>query len=377
MASASDFMLLLGCALLAFGPFLSLFSLIVYRKAQLVIVVTTSAFFFLLGSLAASLVWFVLDVIGLGGVLAAILPGVFFQFMLRCGFVALYHRVEAVIQTCLDKQHEEEEEEERERQNRANDGSAPHSSDETDVQVRATNGQTSAANGGEHHHHHGASSASEAHRLRTKQSWTEAARLRLQLNDASCGIAAGVGFGGMHAIMLFGTLLASEASHGGGVLYQQSCPSMPSLAVSAMNAFCFTVLDVFWMLFTFFGMRRRLLYHRGEGNPEHATRTVGGLVGDSRNGGNVALLITMGTHLLASMVTLADYFPYGCRLSLPLLGGVVLMTAYVFWAGVGRIYMPPNPTLSQLRMETRSTSGSVGGADSSNDALIDRVRGLD
>jgi hypothetical protein len=46
-----------GSALLAFGPFVSLFALIIYQKAQLVIIVTTAAFFFLLGSLAASLTW--------------------------------------------------------------------------------------------------------------------------------------------------------------------------------------------------------------------------------------------------------------------------------------------------------------------------------
>jgi len=41
----SNALLVLGSALIAYGPFLALFSLLVYQKAQLVIVVTTAAFF--------------------------------------------------------------------------------------------------------------------------------------------------------------------------------------------------------------------------------------------------------------------------------------------------------------------------------------------
>jgi hypothetical protein len=38
---------------------------------------------------------------------------------------------------------------------------------------------------------------------------------------------------------------------------------------------------------------------------------------------------------------MANYFNFGCAVSLPLVGAVLLVTAYIFWAGVGRIYMPP------------------------------------
>lgn len=363
----TDVMLILGCGLLAFGPFLSLFSLIVYKKAQLVIVVTTAAFFFLLATLLASLVWFVLDKIGLGGVLAATIPGVFFQFLFRCVFVSLYHRVEAVIQESLDRQHRKEVREERERAAGAGQGgaaaaaAATPSNNETDTQRSHANGRTNDGNSNLNTSNHSSSnSSSNRDGSRSKTTWSEAARLRLQLNDASCGVAAGVGYGGMHAILLYGTLLASEASHSGGVLYQQSCPGVPSLIVSAIYSFCFTILDVFWMLFTFFGMRRRLIYHRGQHGPHGGVRHLGAWLGDSRNGGNLSLLLCLGTHLLASLVTLAGYFNYGCRVSLPLVGGCVLLTSYLFWAGVGRIYMPPNPTLSQLRSTPRANGGEGG-----------------
>jgi hypothetical protein len=81
--------LTLGSGLIAFGPFLSLFTLIVYKKAQLVIVVTSAAFFFLLASVAASFAWSIFHAIGLNGPLSAIVPGVIAQF-LRCGFVAVH-----------------------------------------------------------------------------------------------------------------------------------------------------------------------------------------------------------------------------------------------------------------------------------------------
>lgn len=338
----TDWMLIIGCALLAFGPFLSLFGLVFYQKAQLVIVVTSAAFFFLLASLGASFVYFIFDAIGLGGALTAIIPGVFFQFVARCVFVSLYHRVEHVIQLSLEKHHREQQREQ------AIQGSSHHSPSEpaTDDSVRALPRNPAAT-------------AGTTTNQEPKLDWAEAARLRLQLNDASCGVAAGVGFGGMHAILLYGTLLASEASHSGGILYQKSCPDMPALVISAIYAFCFTILDVFWMLFTFFGMRRRLLYHRGE-HAEHEVLSSGGWLGNSRNGGNKALFLCLITHVAAALLTGANYFAYGCRVSLPAVGCVVLVTAYLFWAGVGRIYMPPNPQLEQLRSsrEHGTTNGS-------------------
>lgn len=314
-------MLYLGCALLAFGPFVSLFGLIVYSKAQLVIVVTTAAFFFLVASLASGLFWYIFYLVGIGGAVTAIVPSVFFQFVCRCGFVALYQSVEQVIQASIEKHQREEERNRRETEENGGSESEPATDDTVRGRPRTH------------------SRGSSADRSREKSSWTESAKLKLQLNDASCGIAAGVGYGGMHAIMLYGTLLASEMSHGGGILYQSSCPQIPSLVVSALYAFSFTVLDVFFMLFTFFGMRRRRTYHRGQ-HAENQVVAIGSWFGDSRNGGNLALLVCLVMHALASTVTMSNFFNYGCVVSLPLVAVIVLTTTYLFWAGVGRIYMP-------------------------------------
>jgi hypothetical protein len=357
----ADAMLIVGCALLAYGPFLSLFSLIVYQKAQLVIVVTTSAFFFLLASLSASLFWYLFNAIGLsGGGLAALLPGVFFQFVFRCLFVDLYHRVERVIQVSLQKQHRDEILQQQQEENGAGGSGDAPGTDDTVVLGRGTP-SSSSSSGGEN--------GQQNRRLlagRDKSSWTEAARLRLQLNDASCGVAAGVGYGGMHAVMLYGTLLTSQIVNNGGILYQESCPAIPSLVVSAIYSFCFSILDVFWMLFTFFGMRRRQLYHRGE-SAESQVRAVGGWLGDSRNGGNVALLLCLVTHYVVSLLTMANRWDYGCRVSLPAVGGMVLLTAYLFWAGVGRIFMPPPVRLSPSVSRSSSFGSSSRPRGSRND----------
>jgi hypothetical protein len=276
--------------------------MIIYQKAQLVIIVTTAAFCFLLGSTVGAFAWKIFYWIGFYGPLAAMIPSVLAQFLARCGFVALYHKVEQVIQDTLEKEEDDSR-------------NMPRSSVVDSTQ-------------------------------NSDKRWADVAKMRLQLNDGACGVAAGVGFGGMHAILLYGTLLASEMSTNVGVLYQDSCPAIPSLAVSAVYALCFFVLDMFWMLFTFFGMRRRLKFHRGEGSTDDLSGP-GTWMGNSRMGGNMALLWVLITHFGAAVLTTADFFKNGCYVSVPAVGAVVLFTAYIYWAGLGRIYMP----VDQLRNE--------------------------
>lgn len=283
-----------GCGLLAFGPTASLLFLLAYQKAQLIIVVTTSAFAFLLSALFASMVWWIFDTVGLdlGGVVI-LLPGVLFQFLMRYYFVSIYHKVEKVIETSIEQ----------------------HAQQVQQQQQSTQNGE--AANDGE-------------------ETWTESARLRLELNDWSCGLAAGTGFGGMHAFLLYGTLLASEAGNL-GTLYQDSCPGIPSLLVSALNAFFFSILDIIWMLLTFFGMRRRA---QADGEEVEISHGFGAMLGNTRGSGTNALLLCLGTHLLASFSTTFTVADNGCRASLPTLAAIVLGTVFVFVWGVSRTYLP-------------------------------------
>jgi hypothetical protein len=213
------------------------------------------------------------------------------------------------------------------------------------------------------------------------------AKFKLAMNDTSAAIAAAVGFGGMQAIVLYGTLLSSEAvNNTTGILYQNSCPAVPSLVVSAVMTHLYSILQIFWMLFTFFGMRRRLLYHRGqcaetnheEGEDEdnademrnrqededdhrrsrrhrQSNHKSGRWLGNSRTGGNYALLFVLVTQSVTAFITLFHRQTNGCMIVLPSLLGMVFITAYLFYMGCGRIYMPP-PTTTTTTSTVPSTT---------------------
>ena len=170
------------------------------------------------------------------------------------------------------------------------------------------------------------------------------AKLKLEMNDVASGIAAGTGFGGMHAILLFGSLLASEGADF-GVLYQPSCTLLPSLIVNALNSFFFFFLDIFWMQFTFYGMRWRLIFPRGGGELVDmiGSKKFGAYFGNTRSGGNAALLIVLVSHFLAAGFTTFNAFDDGCVLSLSLVPAVLLVVAFLYWSGISKIFTPlPN-----------------------------------
>jgi len=298
--------LALGTLLLAVSPLLALFATVVAPKPQLLIVATTAAFFYLVSATLAAAAYTTFRTIGLDSGLAAILPMVLCTFCGRCSFVALYHRVEKVVQSTLLENTSS---------SSTQSTTAHTDSNRTLVPPRNSNNNNSLLEIAPH--------------------------LRLALNDASAGLAAGVGFGGMHLVLLFGTLWASQST-AAGVLYQESCPNVPSLIVSAWMAACFSILDVFWMLLAFFGMRRRQLFPRHDPHNDNASTSIGGWLGNGRLGGNVALLWTLGSHLMVSCMTLANTASYGCAFSSVSTGTAVLFTSFLFWAGVGRIYLPPS-----------------------------------
>jgi hypothetical protein len=299
-----------GSAAIGFAPFACMFFQIVFPKPQLLIVSITAAFFYLLAASAASFCWYILDpIIGLDNAWSAIIPGVFFQFIFRCLFVTIYHKVENVIEASIAMSEEES-----------------NSSSQDDDAVQAS-------------------------------------KNRLALNDMACGVAAGVGYGGMHAILMFGSLLASE-TYDAGVLYQGSCPKVPTITVSSLNTFCFFFLDLFWMLFTFFGMRRRVLFPRGGGaladiNP--LSRQFGSYFGNTRMGGNNALLVCLITHFCAAGFSTFNAFQFGCVFSLTLIPLTTLVVGYVFWSGISKIYIPlPNSNVRLSLPASFSYGSHVG-----------------
>ena len=281
----TSFALTLGCALLAFSPTLSLLLLFAYSKAQLVIIVTTSSFFQLLACLLAALLHLPFKSLPLGaqGVFIIIPTSVIAQALSRCAFVHCYHKVETVIEKSIAR-HEQQERQ----SNARNNSNISNNNDGND-------------NGNEN------------------EGPSESQQLKLELNDVSSGIAAGVGFAFFHTVMLYGTLLASENSRQ-GTLYQESCTMMPSIFNSAIMAFFFGILDMVWMLMTFYGMRRirdyrLILAQRQQVNANastYANATINNIgIGNSRNenvnadalwsvksdkiGGNAALALVVVT----------------------------------------------------------------------------------
>ena len=383
LMATNQWALFLGSFLLAYSPLLFLFGWIVYPKPQSIIIVTSYAFCYVLSATASSAMYTLLNAIfqfnhngnnsssnnGDGGgfssdgAWAAILPSIVIQFMCRCWFTTLYHQVERVIQVSFARHLEEEEEEHAEEDNVV--ASAPASAD-------AVVGNTAAP------------------LPPTTTRSADMAKFQLALNDGNAAIAAAVGFGGMHAMVLYGTLLSSEITNNStGILYQNSCPAVPSLVVSAVVTNLFFVLQIFWMLLTFFGMRRRLLFHRGqcaeydtvEEEPmhdeneteedrrqrrrRHRNSRSGRWFGNSRTGGNYALLLVLLTHSAASFITMFHRHANGCYIVLPSLLGMVLLTAYLFYMGCGRIYMPTTATTTSALLPLPSSAASRGEAYSS------------
>lgn len=254
--------LVFGCSLIAFSPTASLLLILAYRKAQLVIVVTISAFAFLLSSLLASTLWIVFPNSIKSSPLLLIPIGVASQCLFRILFVKGYFKIEKVIHDSVQRHME--------------------------------------------------TSTSE-------ENIAESAKLRLELNDWACGLASGVGFGGMHALMLYGTLLSSEMDNL-GTLYQPSCPAIPSLVLSAINAFLFSILDIVVMLLSFYGLRIRSriqtsLYFPDEINPRKS---------------EFILVLSIFFHLVAACVTVFNSSENGCLLSLPLLSLIVMGCTFFF-----------------------------------------------
>lgn len=323
----TSFALSLGCALLAFSPSLSLLLLFAYSKAQLVIIVVTSSFFQLLSCLLAALLHLPFKSLSLGvqDIFIIIPTSILSQAFARCAFVHCYHKVEAVITKSIQR-HEQQAGLQQQGQSHGQSQSQGHGQDNHDQ-------------------------SDQEHEP------TESEQLQLELNDASSGIAAGVGFAFFHTIMLFGTLLASENSRI-GTLYQDSCTIMPSIFNSAIMAFFFGILDIIWVLMTFYGMRRIQLHKSHEQLQSHLqSRNVNG--NDNGNGnahfnanvqrdgtikieGKAVLVLVVVTHFAAAFATVPNQTMAlnGCVVALPSLALVTLVTIALFVIFCKKDYLP-------------------------------------
>jgi hypothetical protein len=122
------------------------------------------------------------------------------------------------------------------------------------------------------------------------------------LTDLSSAIAAGLGFGVMHALMLYGSVLA--ASTGPGTLFAESCASMSVFVLSACLAFLFIFLHVSLMVVAFDAFRR------------HDLRRVG---------------YVWGFHLIAACSTIFNARSGGCNAALPVVAASTIGALSLAW----------------------------------------------
>mmetsp|Transcript_23802 Transcript_23802/g.50491 ORF Transcript_23802/g.50491 Transcript_23802/m.50491 type:complete len:168 (+) Transcript_23802:745-1248(+) len=142
------------------------------------------------------------------------------------------------------------------------------------------------------------------------------------------------------------------------MLYQESCGGIPSLINGALIACLFSVLDVMWMMLCFFRMRRQLQHLNNNATTTNTTSAIhtlrsAGIVGsvlggmlcqglqDTLAGGNAAILLVALTHLAASLVLAPNAYEDGCKISLPLLGGVVLWVGMMLYKVLTRGHFLP------------------------------------
>ena len=120
----------------------------------------------------------------------------------------------------------------------------------------------------------------------------------LPMNDLSTSLAAGIGFGTMHSLMMAGSLIA--ASGGEGALFEDSCPQIPVVLTVSLTALGFTILDVIFMVLGFVAERKR---------------------------SNHLIAVVVVLHVAAALSTLANTIEYGCIASLLLVLTVVIISS--------------------------------------------------
>eukprot|EP00903_Cladosiphon_okamuranus_P013536 g12608.t1 len=269
--------LVLGCGLVAFGPSLMLWVMVLGKRPALVIIGLIGAFFWLASMAAASLLWTILPAAQDGWVLT-IITGVGLQSFGRIALAKVYVKTETVV-------------------NAAADTLPASSADEFDGGGR----YDGARRGGDSD-----SGGVGARAGRRRRDENDAPSQRhdydssglLKLNGVSSSIAAGVGWGLIHAVILVGTALSKHM--GPGAAFSPSCPHVPSVIVSALSAQAFVVLDLVLMAAAFAAAR-------------------------SENAG--LMCYSFGLHFLAALTTGFNFVDGGCAVSLPLLYAVVVVSA--------------------------------------------------
>ena len=125
------------------------------------------------------------------------------------------------------------------------------------------------------------------------------------LNDASTSLAAGIGFGTMHAVIVFGSVVANSVD--AASFYRPECPEMNVYVMLAVQQLFFSLLHIALMIIAFSAFRDRSVL-----------KTV----------------LLLGLHFGGSATTLLNDSSHGCTVAAPLLAA----TAFAGIVAVGLIY---------------------------------------
>lgn len=125
----------------------------------------------------------------------------------------------------------------------------------------------------------------------------------LPLHDDTSGIAGGLGIGFMHALVVFGSTLAS--SDGSGDYFSDSCPYIPLVVGMSLMALGFFIMDMITTCLTFIA---------------------------NRTGSRLMYAIIFILHLAATLTSLGNRSYFGCKTSLSMLLIVIgISSCFMHW----------------------------------------------
>ena len=125
-------------------------------------------------------------------------------------------------------------------------------------------------------------------------------------NDLSAGIAAGLGFGAMHTVMMYGAVIF--ASVGEPTFFLDSCPQLSIFTWTAALALLYNVLHITLTVIALDAWRR-----------------------SSSRSGRAMLALPLAVHLVFGLLTLATANTGGCVVVLPIAAVIVAATAVLVW----------------------------------------------
>lgn len=134
------------------------------------------------------------------------------------------------------------------------------------------------------------------------------------MTDLYSSIAAGVGFALVQCVLVYGSILGSAL--GPGALFSDYCPQMSTFVLSAWMSFCFGIMHIFWMILAFDAYRE-----------------------SSR----AKLIVVIGSHLAAALMTMVNGISDGCVIVLPTLFALTVVLG--IWTG----YVIHQPTYRSKR----------------------------